>query len=100
MLSAEARSLGFFPAPVGPRFNSWSPPLDLTNPAAVTWWRGQLDAYTSMGIEGYKLDFAEDIVPGIGGRATPWGFHDGSTQLTMHARYQTAYHSTYSATPL
>ncbi len=91
-----ATEQGYFPPKTGIRLNSWSDPLDLTNPECFAWWQGQLQTYMDMGIEGFKLDFAEDIVPGVFAARTPWAFADGSDERTMHSRYQEFYHRLYA----
>lgn len=96
-----ATANGFFPPQTGVVLNPWSKPLDLTNPAAYAWWQQNLRRYTDplgsggYGIEGFKLDYAEDVVVGINGRRTPWRFADGSDEGTMHRGYQLLYHRVY-----
>ena len=51
-----------------------------------------------MGIEGYKLDYAQDITAGLAGGRVPWEFADGSAELTMHAQYPLFYHRAYAET--
>lgn len=91
-LRDEAESQGYFPLEVGLITSNWGEPLDLTNPDAFQWWQDHLRAYTDAGVEGFKLDYAEDITVGINGARTPWQFADGSTERTMHKRYQLLYH--------
>jgi len=38
--------------------------LDFFNPEAVTWWHRQQDAVLDMGIDGWKLDFGDEYIPG------------------------------------
>lgn len=81
------------------QLNKWGPPIDFTNPDAYQWFQGLIRQYTDMGIEGFKLDYGEDIVVGLlgmDGQGTQ--FFDGSTERTMHARYQTFYHRIYAET--
>jgi alpha-D-xyloside xylohydrolase len=98
---AYAMANGFFPPQTGVVLNPWSKPLDLTNPAAYAWWQDNLRMYTNplgqggLGIEGFKLDYAEDVVLGLNGRRTPWRFADGSDEGTMHRGYQLLYHQVY-----
>ena len=54
--------------------------IDLTNPAAVDWWRQRIDRGLDMGAEGFMLDFGEQVLPGM-------HFHDGSTGVRMHNEY-------------
>lgn len=94
----EVKQKGFLPSEVGLSLNKWGTLLDLTNPAAVAYWQGKLKAYTDQGVEGYKLDYAEDVVPGLAGVRNRWRFFDGSDERTMHSRYSLFYHRTYQET--
>ncbi|MCX7958180.1 MAG: hypothetical protein N3B13_03965 [Deltaproteobacteria bacterium] len=95
-LLTEAESRGFFPPVTGLILNKWGKPIDFTNPEAYKWWQDNLKAYKEMGIAGYKLDYAEDIVPGISGARNKWKFFDGSDERTMHRGYTILYHKVYS----
>jgi alpha-D-xyloside xylohydrolase len=97
-LRAEATTKGYYPPTVGVLLNKWGKPVDFTNPAAQAWWQGNLGAYTALGVEGYKLDYGEDVVPGLTSARNPWIFADGSDERTMHARFQIGYHATYART--
>ena len=44
------------------------------------------------GVEGFKLDYAEDVVLGALGPRVPWKFADGSDERTMHYGYTMLYH--------
>ena len=57
-------------------------PHKYTNPDAVAWWQGLLESYTSIGIEGYKLDYAEEIGIVDAGMTAGWALND----LTFEAR--------------
>jgi alpha-D-xyloside xylohydrolase len=98
---AEANAGGYFPPLVGGGFNNWGKALDFTNPAAYSWWQSKLHKYTDSleaggyGIEGFKLDYAEDVQLGVFGARLPWLFHDGSDELTMHYGYTMLYHKVY-----
>ncbi len=88
-----ATSHGFFPPTTAILLNPWGKPIDFTNPAAYEWWRENLRTYTEgYGVEGFKLDYGEDVVVGLSGRRAPWKFADGSDELTMHYGYQLLYH--------
>ncbi len=95
-LLTEAESKGFFPPQTGLILNKWGKPLDFTNPEAYKWWQDHLRIYKDMGIAGYKLDYAEDIVPGISGARNKWKFYDGRDERTMHYWYTILYHKVYS----
>jgi alpha-glucosidase (family GH31 glycosyl hydrolase) len=58
--------------------------IDFTNPAAVKWWDGRIDAALELGADGFMLDFGEQVQPGM-------HFSDGSTGLQMHNRYPVIY---------
>jgi alpha-D-xyloside xylohydrolase len=96
-LRAEAESKGYYPPVSGVPLNKWGTPLDLTNPDAVAFWRAALAAYVAMGIEGFKLDYGEDVLVGPTEARIPWRFFDGSDERTGHALYQKHYHDTYAA---
>lgn len=95
-LLSEAIARGFYPPRVGLRLNGWGDLIDLTNPEAFEWWQSNIERYTSMGIEGFKLDYGEDVISGLGNARTPWEFHDGSTELTGHYEYTKLYHRAYA----
>lgn len=97
-LRAEATSKGYYPPTIGVLLNKWGAPIDLTGEAASAWWQAHLGAYTALGVEGYKLDYGEDVVPGLTSARNPWVFADGSDERTMHGRYQLFYHGAYAKT--
>ncbi len=98
---AIADAMGFFPPKVGVALNPWSDPIDFTNPDAYAWWQDNLRRYTApledggFGVEGFKLDYAEDVVVGLFGNRTPWLFADGSDERTMHYGYTMLYHQVH-----
>ncbi|MCB9733694.1 MAG: glycoside hydrolase family 31 protein [Deltaproteobacteria bacterium] len=95
---AEVEAEGYLPVTSGLSLNTFgATPVDLTNPDARAYWGGLIRRYTDQGVTGFKLDFAEDVVPGLpGDRSTPWRFADGSDERTMHRGYQLLYHQVYS----
>ncbi len=95
-LLTEAEAKGYFPPVTGLILNRWGKPIDFTNPEAYKWWQNNLRKYKDMGISGYKLDYAEDVVPGISGARNKWKFYDGSDERTMHRGYTLLYHKVYS----
>jgi alpha-D-xyloside xylohydrolase len=95
---AEAEANNYFPPEVGLQTSPWGEPLDFTNQDAFDWWQDQVRTYTDMGIEGFKLDYGEDIVCGLGGVRTVWAFSDGSSERTMHSQYVRLYHRLYAET--
>lgn len=97
-LREEATQRGFFPPKPGLSLNHWSAPIDLTNPEAFSWWQGLIRRYTDRGIEGFKLDYAEDVFASYVGSRSNWRFHDGSDERTMHSIYTLLYHKVYAET--
>jgi alpha-D-xyloside xylohydrolase len=96
-LHMEAEAAGYFPPQTGLLVNKWgAAPIDFTNPDADAWWRGLLSEYRELGVEGYKLDYGEDVLPGLAAGRTPWAFADGSDERTMHVGYARAYHGPYA----
>ena len=94
-LVSEAKAKGYFvPRPSIP-LNKWSVPIDFTNPAAVEFWQKNLQRYVAAGVEGFKLDFAEDVAPSLRAGRNAWGFFDGSDERTMHHDFTVLYHRTY-----
>jgi len=98
VLHQEALDGGFFPPHTPNIVNQWSAPIDLTNPEAYQWWQELIRRYTDMGIEGFKLDYAEDVVVGLEGGRLAWEFSDGSDERTMHEGYTRLYHQVYAET--
>lgn len=97
-LAEEASAKGYFVPQTGLRLNGWSDPIDFTNPEAYAWWQGLIRRYTDLGIEGFKLDYGEDLLPGLGGARNAWRFADGSTDRTMHYGFTRLYHQIYAET--
>ncbi len=96
-LHQEALDGGYFPPVTGLLLNKWgAAPIDFTNPDAFDWWAALLAQYGAMGIEGYKLDYGEDVMTGVGAGRVPWSFADGSDERTMHGRYHSGYHAPYA----
>jgi alpha-D-xyloside xylohydrolase len=96
-LVAEAEAAGLYPLEVGVSLNGWGRPLDFTKSETVSFWQGLLAPYRDLGVQGFKLDYGEDVVAGIFRHRTPWRFADGQNEQTMHAGYPLAYHATYAA---
>ena len=94
----HATQNGYHPPRYGLLLNHWGIPLDFTNPDAFAWWQDLIKNYTDAGIEGFKLDYGEDVVPGLLGVRNKWEFFDGSDERTMHALYQLGYHRAYAET--
>jgi alpha-D-xyloside xylohydrolase len=94
-LRDHAEANGFYPLEAGLTLNHWGTILDLSNPDARQWWQELLAYYIDLGIEGFKLDYAEDIVVGATLSRMRWQFADGSDERTMQSQYQRYYHQTY-----
>jgi alpha-D-xyloside xylohydrolase len=88
---------GYFPVQNSLLFNPWGPPLDFTASGAIAFWKNNLKTYVDAGIEGFKLDYAEDVVPALRNDRNVWKFHDGTDERTAHYDYTRAYHDTYKA---
>lgn len=97
-LISEANANGYHPPVHGTLLNGWGQPIDFTNPAAYAFWQANIEKYRALGIEGFKLDYAEDLLLGIGGGRNVWKFHDGSDDRTMHHGYTVLYHRVYAET--
>lgn len=97
-LLGEAVAGGYFPKESGLSLNKWGTPIDFTNPAAYAFWQNKIKNYGAMGIEGYKMDYGEDIVPGLTSGRNTWVFSDGSDERTMHHGYTLLYHQIYAET--
>lgn len=99
-LLAEAQDKGYLPELATTGGLKWGPTIDYTDPDAFDWYVSLIRFYTDMGIEGFKLDYAEDVASvmiGFGVRL-PWLFHDGSTELEMQSQFVRLYHDAYAAT--
>jgi alpha-D-xyloside xylohydrolase len=95
-LYTEALAQGYFPPVHPPSFIDWGTPVDFSNASAYAWWQSLLGDYDALGIEGYKLDYAEEVVLGAFGGRLPWQFANGADERTMHAHYQRLYHQVYA----
>ncbi|MEZ4315633.1 MAG: glycoside hydrolase family 31 protein, partial [Polyangiaceae bacterium] len=93
-----AEAEGYYPPQSGLLLNKWGRPIDLTNPDAYAFWQSLIEKYGAMGIEGYKLDYMEDIVPGLTNARNEWQFADGTDERTQHSAFQRLYHRVYSET--
>lgn len=95
-LRAEADAKGYFPPHSGITAGPWGGPIDYTNPEAFAWWQDHVRNYTDIGIEGFKLDYAQEIQVGIYGNRLPWVFFDGQDERTMHVWSQYLFHKMYA----
>ena len=73
--------------------------VDFTNPEAMDWWKEMVRGAVRAGIEGFKCDWDEYVVPyvDVGGIkvSNTFAFSDGSDERTMHARYSTLFHKSF-----
>jgi len=92
----QADTLGYFPPETGLLLNKWSKPIDFTNPEAYAFWQSLVAQYMDIGIEGFKLDYGEDVTVGVLGTRTRWLFADGTDERTGHYAYQLLYHRAYA----
>ncbi len=74
----------------------WGSPLDLTIPDVMAFWKAQIKLATDAGVEGWKLDYGEDIQLGLGSARVHSNFADGSDERTMHHAFQLIYHKPYA----
>jgi alpha-D-xyloside xylohydrolase len=95
-LRSTAEQNKYFPPKTSIPLNKWSDPIDLTNPAAYDFWSKNVHKYTDLGVEGFKLDYAEDVVPALRFGRNEWKFADGSDERTMHHGYTLLYHRVYA----
>ena len=70
-------------------FNAPAAQIDFTNPKAVKWWQGRVEAALELGAEGFMEDFGEQVQVGM-------HFHNGSTGWSMHNRLPVLFHQATS----
>jgi len=80
----------FWPTPFDARM------IDLTNPDAKAFWARLIQRAVDVGVEGWKLDYGEDVQVGIAGGRIPVTFWNGESEQTMHHWYHQFYHAPYS----
>lgn len=84
----------FADIPVG--FNNFGPLVDLTNPEARAAWTARTQDAAAIGIQGWKLDYGEDVQLGWGEGRLESSFANGQDERTMHHRFVEAYHGAYA----
>ena len=80
------------------QFDKFGRLMDFTDPDAVAFWQDLVHLATDIGIEGFKLDYGEDVQAGFGPIKINMDFHSGETAQTMHKKYAIYYHQAYEDT--
>lgn len=92
---AEAEANGYFVESPDINFDKFGKLVDFTDPGLVKLWQKLLKNATDIGIEGFKLDYGEDVISGYMGVKTKFHFFNGEGSETMHHWYHYFYHKTY-----
>ena len=92
---AEAEANGYFVESDDINFAKFGRLMDFTDPGAVALWQSLVQRAIDIGIEGFKLDYGEDVVSGYSTYKTDFTFFNGEPSETMHHWYQYFYHKTY-----
>ncbi|HNC95705.1 MAG TPA: glycoside hydrolase family 31 protein, partial [Myxococcota bacterium] len=85
----------FVDAPI--LFSTFGPLVDYTHPDATAAWTARVQAAKDIGIEGWKLDYGEDLQIGIGTSRTSFGFYSDENERTLHHRWAELFHTPYAA---
>jgi alpha-D-xyloside xylohydrolase len=70
--------------------------IDYTNPGAQGFWEELVSRATAAGIQGFKCDYGEELIPNLLGARDPVRFSDGTTSRTARV-YPIEEHATYHA---
>ncbi len=92
---AEAEANGYFVESPDINFDKFGTLVDFTDPGLVKLWQKLLKNATDIGIEGFKLDYGEDVISGYMSVKTDFTFFNGEGSDTMHHWYHYFYHKTY-----
>jgi len=92
---AEAEANGYFVESPDINFDKFGSLVDFTDPGLVKLWQKLLKNATDIGIEGFKLDYGEDVISGYMSVKTDFHFYNGEGSDTMHHWYHYFYHKTY-----
>jgi len=92
---AEAEANGYFVESEDINFTKFGRLMDFTDPGAVALWQSLVQRAVDIGIEGFKLDYGEDVISGYSTYKTSFNFFNGEPSETMHHWYQYFYHKAY-----
>jgi len=68
--------------------------IDFTSAAATSFWVSRASRAVSVGLDGFKLDYAEDMIPSLFGQRLGLSLADGETERTARD-YPLGYHGAY-----
>jgi len=80
------------------QFDKFGRLMDFTNPDAVAFWQDLVRLATDIGVEGFKLDYGEDVQAGFGPVKLSFDFFSGEPAQVMHKKYALYYHQAYEDT--
>jgi alpha-D-xyloside xylohydrolase len=92
---AIAEANGYFVESDDINFTKFGRLMDFTDPGGVELWQSLVQRAVDLGIEGFKLDYGEDIISGYSSVKTDFNFFNGESSQTMHHWYQFFYHKAY-----
>jgi alpha-D-xyloside xylohydrolase len=92
---AEAEANDYFVESDDINFTKFGRLMDFTDPGAVALWQSLVQRAIDIGIEGFKLDYGEDVISGYSSYKTSFNFFNGEPSETMHHWYQYFYHKAY-----
>ena len=71
--------------------------IDFSSEQASAFWSDVVGRATGLGIDGFKLDYAEEVMVELVGVRPGIAFANGQTEATMHGVYSNLYHRAYQA---
>jgi alpha-D-xyloside xylohydrolase len=77
-------------------FSDFGDLVDLTNPEGVALWAERVLRAKDNGIEGWKLDYGEDVQLGVGSGTLEFLFHNGEDERSMHHDFNRYYHHAHA----
>ena len=84
--------------PLAKQFLKWGGPVDLSNDDAKHRWQQLIDKMRKRGIEGWKLDFGEDVHVSLFTVRANYSFANQADERTMHHGVALYYHRPYFET--